>query len=801
MIKNYFKIAWRNLLRQRTFSSINIVGLALGLATCLLISLYIFDELSFDRFHEKANQIVRVVFKGTASGGKLNEAHVMPPVAQALKAEFPEVEEATRFRRAGKPIFLINGNRFYEEEMAFADPNIFKVFSLPLIQGDPESALKEPNTVVISQGMAKKYFGRVNVLGKFLTIKDSNTPLKVTGVMENIPSNSHFHFDLFTSMASFGPASSTSWMESEFFTYLLLQDGSDYKELESKLPAVFEKYAGPQFPAAFGMGYAEFQKAGNAIGLFLQPLTDIHLHSDFAYDLSSPGDIRYIYIFGSIAVFMLIIASINFMNLSTAGASKRAREVGVRKVLGSGRQALAYQFLIESILLVFISLMLAVGLTIAALPLFNHLSGKTLTFHDVTNLWLLPALPAFGLIIGLLSGSYPAFFLSSFKPLAVLKGKLSADKKGLSIRSGLVVFQFFISIVLIFCTMVVYNQLSYMRNKKLGYDKNQVVVIQSWPLGKNEAVFRQQLLEDPRVADVTNSPYVPAGASGNNNFFVHTEEKPSEWVKTLRYDVDDHYLSTLGIELKEGRNFSNTYGTDSLSAIINETAAAAFKWKDGALGHTITNKDHKVLRIVGVVKDFHFRSMHERISPLVMVMQQNYGNLLVKAKTADVDQLLKTIEERYKALQPELPFSFSFLDERVNNTYATEAKTGYLLALFAGLTIFVACLGLFGLAMFTADQRTKEIGVRKVLGASVSGIASMLSKDFVKLVLLAFIIASPCAWWLMNHWLEDFAYRINIQWWIFAIAGIGAVLIALLTVSFQAVKAARANPVDSLRNE
>jgi putative ABC transport system permease protein len=801
MLKNYIKIAWRNLLRQRAFSSINILGLALGLATCLLISLYIFDELSFDRFHKKANRIVRVVFKGTASGGKLNEAHVMPPVAQALKAEFPEVEEATRFRRAGKPIFLINGNRFYEEEMAFADPNIFKVFSMPLIQGNSRSALKEPNTVVISQGMAKKYFGSVNVLGKFLTIKDSNIPLKVTGVMKNIPSNSHFHFDLFTSMASFGPASSTSWMESEFFTYLLLQEGSDYQELERKLPAVFEKYAGPQFPAAFGMGYTEFQKAGNAIGLFLQPLTDIHLHSDFAYDLSAPGDIRYIYIFGSIAVFMLIIASINFMNLSTAGASKRAREVGVRKVLGSGRQALAYQFLIESILLVFISLLLAVGLTIAALPLFNHLSGKALTLHDVTNLWLLPALPAFGLIIGLLSGSYPAFFLSSFKPIAVLKGKLSADKKGLGIRSGLVVFQFFISIVLIFCTMVVYNQLSYMRNKKLGYDKNQVLVIQSWPLGKNEALFRQQLLEDPRVADVTNSPYVPAGASGNNNFFVHTEEKPSEWVKTLRYDVDDRYLSTLGIELKEGRNFSNTYGMDSLSAIINETAAATFKWKDGALGHTITNKDHKVLRIVGVVKDFHFRSMHERISPLVMVMQQNYGNLLVKAKTTDLDQLLKTIEERYKALQPELPFSFSFLDERVNNTYATEAKTGYLLGLFAGLTIFVACLGLFGLAMFTADQRTKEIGVRKVLGASVSGIASMLSKDFVKLVLLAFIIASPCAWWLMNHWLEDFAYRINIQWWIFAVAGIGAVLIALLTVSFQAIKAARANPVDSLRNE
>jgi len=801
MIRNYIKIAWRNLVRQRAFSFINILGLALGLATCLLISLYLFDELSYDRYNEKANRIVRVIFRGTVPGGKLNEAHVMPPVAKALQAEFPEIEETVRLRSGRKPIFLVDDNRFYEEEMAFADPSIFDVFSLPLIQGDPKTALIEPNTTVISQQMAEKYFGTANIIGKVLNINESDIPLKISGVMKNIPANSHFHFDLFTSMSSFPDAKSTSWMESEFFTYLVLRKGTNYKELESKLPSVFQKYAGPQFQGAFGMSYTAFQKAGNAIGLFLQPLTDIHLKSDFAYDLSAPGDIRYIYIFGSIAVFMLLIASINFMNLSTAGASKRAREVGVRKVLGSSRKALAAQFLIEFILLVFISLLLAIGLVLLGIPLFNQLSGKAFHLQVISHLWLLPVILLFGLSVGILAGSYPAFFLSAFKPIAVLKGNISPEKKGLNLRSGLVVFQFFIAITLIFSTLIVYQQLSFMRNKKLGYNKDQVLVVQSWPLGEKEQLFRQLLLEDSRIVNVSSSPYVPAGASGNNNFFVHAEENPGEWIKTLRYDVDERYIPTLGIQLKEGRNFAENYGSDSLSAIINETAARNFGWKESAIGHTLVNKDHKTYRIVGVVKDFHFKSLHEQISPLVMVTQNNAGNLLIKTKAGNTDKLLQFMEERYKSLQPELPFSYSFLDDRINNTYTTEIKTSYLLALFAALTIFVACLGLFGLAMFTADQRNKEIGIRKVLGATVSNIVQLLSKDFIKLVLLALLIASPLAWLLMNNWLENFAYRIHIQWWVFVATGLGAVLIAIGTVSFQAIKAALANPVDSLRNE
>lgn len=801
MIRNYIKTALRNLLRQRAFATINVIGLAIGMATCLLISLFIFDEWSYDRFHEKADRIVRVVFGGTVPGGEIKEANVMPPTAAAIQAEFPEVEETTRLVSAGRPVFQVADQFFNEEELAFVDSNFFQVFSFPLRQGNPKTALIEPYTVILTETVALKYFGTTDIIGKEIAAKDNNQPLRVTGVATDLPHNSHIRFDIFASMSSYPNAKSNSWLESGFNTYALLFPGSDYNAMGAKLPTLFEKYAGPQFPAAFGMTYTEHRKAGNNIGLHLQRLTDIHLHSDFTNDLSTPGDVRYVYIFGAIALFMLLIASINFMNLATASASRRAKEVGVRKVLGSGRKALTIQFLLESLLLTFIALLLALGLVYSALPLFNHLSDKALTLDLVGHWWITPSLLLAGLAVGLLAGSYPAFFLSAFRPVAVLKGKLTPDNKGLGLRSGLVVFQFLISIGLIICTTVVYKQLDYIQHKKLGYDKNQVLVMQTWPLDKNEELFRQQLLQDSRVLDVTNSPYVPAGATYNNNFFVHPVDAPAEWTKTLRYDVDEHYIPTLGIELSAGRNFSADYGMDSLSAVINETAAATFGWTGDALGKIVVDSDNRHLRVVGVVKDFHFRSLHERISPLVMVLNKNFGNLIVKVKAGDITGLLETVEKQYNALHPALPFSYSFLDERINNTYLAERKTGTILGVFAGLTIFVACLGLFGLATFTAYQRTKEIGIRKVLGASVANITRLLITDFMKLIGIAVVIASPIAWWTMNKWLEDFAYRIQIQWWLFALAGSVAVTIALLTVGWQAIKAAVANPVDSLRDE
>lgn len=799
MLRNYIKTAWRSLRKQRAFSVINVAGLAIGMATCLLIGLFVFDEWSYDRFHEHADRIVRVVFRGTVPGGELNEAHVMPPVAGTLKAEFPEVADATRLRRAGKPFFTVEGRLFYGEEMAFADTNFFRMFTFPMLYGDPRTALTEPNALVITRETALNYFGQENALGKTIGIKGENTIYKVTGVIEDIPHNSHLLFDMFASMEGFPSAGSDSWLESEFFTYLELREGVAPKVLEAKLPQAVEKYMGPQILEAFGMNYTAFRQAGNHIGLYLQPLTDIHLYSDFAYDLSAPGDIRYVYIFGAIAVFMLLIAGINFMNLSTAGASQRAREVGVRKVLGSSRRSLAGQFLVESILLALIALLAATGLTVAGLPVFNHLSGKALTFGFSGHWWVLPALLLFGLGAGVLAGSYPAFFLSSFRPVTVLRGKLSTGKSGLGLRSGLVIFQFFISIALIFSTVVVYTQLHYIQHKKLGYDKEQVLILQTWPLGKNEASFRRQLLQDARIVSVSNSAYVPAGATGNNNFFVHPGEDPSRWIKTLRYDVDDSYIPALGIEILAGRNFSETHSTDSLAVIINETAARSFGWDDEALDKTLVGGDNKALHVIGVVKDFHFRSLHEPITPLVMVLSENSGNLIVKTRPGVLPGLLQTIEAEYASYDPDLPLSFSFLDQRVENTYRSEQNTGRILGVFAGLTIFVSCLGLFGLATFATGRRTKEIGIRKVLGASAAGIVRMLSGDFIRLVLIAFVISAPVAGYVMNRWLQDFAYRIEIGWWMFALAGLLAAAIALLTVSFQSVKAALANPVKSLR--
>ncbi|GAB3729964.1 ABC transporter permease [Spirosoma lituiforme] len=807
MLTNFIKIAWRNLIRNKAFSAINIIGLALGLATCLLISLFVLDELSYDRFHEKANRIVRVFFRGSMQGGKMNEAHVMRPVAQTLKTDYPEVQEATRLRIGGSPFISYGDKTFRDASLVYVDSNFFQVFTFPILQGDARTALVRPNTAIITQALARKYFGKANPLGKVLTIKSWNTTFQVTGIIDRIPTNSHIQADFFASMASFPEDKAPSWMTSEFFTYLVLPQGYDYKQLEAKLPQVVDKYMGPQIQQSFGMSMAQFRQKGNDLGLFLQPLTEIHLYSTFAYDLSPPGAIQYVYLFGAIALFMLIIACINFMNLSTAGASKRAKEVGIRKVLGSVRQSLTSQFLIESMLLTGIALLIAVGMVYASLPAFNALAGKTLAINFLANVWLLPGLLLFGLLVSVLAGSYPAFFLSSFRPVAVLKGtKFTGDRKSISLRSGLVVIQFFISITLIVSTTVVYRQLSYIQHKKLGYNKDQVLVLpETWLLGKKEEVFRSQIMQDPNVLNVSTSGYLPAGPSNNNNFMVYPETNATQLVKTLRYDVDYNYIPTLGMQLATGRNFSPAYGTDSTSVILNETAAKTLGWGDKAIGHTLTNTNNDgnkgTYRVIGVVKDFHFKSLHERISPLVMVLGNSAGTVIVKVKTKDLTGLLANLTKQWNQLAPEAPFTYSFLDERFNDTYRTEQKIGQILGLFAGMTIFVACLGLFGLATFMAEQRTKEIGVRKVLGASVTSIVALLSKDFLKLVGIAIVLSVPVAWYVMDRWLQDFAYKIELSWWVFALAGLLAVGIALATVSFQSVKAALMNPVKSLRSE
>jgi putative ABC transport system permease protein len=807
MFKNYFKIAFRNLWRNKGFSLINILGLAIGIATCLIIMLFVNNELGYDRFNKKADRMVRVFFQGNVQGEKMKEATVMSPVAQTFKADFPEVEAATRIRDYGTPKLIYGDKSFREDGFAFVDSNFFQVFTIPLITGDVKTALTEPNTVVITSALAQKYFGKEDPIGKVISFKDGkNTPCKITGVIDKVPLNSHFHFELFASLASLPESREDNWMSSNFYTYLVLRDGYDYKKLEAKLPGVVEKYIGPQMSGGTGMSLQEFRKQGNDISFYLQPLTDIHLYSDFSNDLSPSGDVKNVYIFGAIALFMLLIACINFMNLSTAGASKRSREVGIRKVLGSMKWELVRQFLLESVLITAIALVLAIVLMYLAFPMFNGLAGQNLALSFSEHPLLIPGLLLFIVLTGILAGSYPAFYLSSFKPVAVLKGKFVSGKRTIGLRSGLVVFQFFISIILIVSTTVVYNQLSYMRNKDLGYNKDQVMIVSNtWMLGSNQEAFRQQLLNDPRIASISGSRYLPAGTSDNNNFFVSPGPASNQMTKTLRYEVDEKYIPTLGIQLLEGRNFSKEFGMDSNSVILNEAAAKAMGWKQSAIDQIIsrTSKrgEKESYRVIAVVKDFHFRPFHERISPLVMVLAPDPGNLILKLKTKDIAGLTGDLKKRWVAYGAEDALNYSFLDERFANSYKSEQKTGMILGIFAGLTIFVACLGLFGLAKFTAEQRTKEIGIRKVLGASVPQVSAMLSKEFIRLVLIACVVAFPLAWWAMNKWLQDFAYRINIGWWVFAIAAMAALLIALLTVSFQAIKAAIANPVKSLRTE
>jgi len=806
MFKNYFKIALRNLRRNKAFTAINIAGLALGIAACLLIVLFVQHQLSYDRYNKKADRIVRVVLKGKMQVGEIKESHVMPPVAATLKKDFPEIEEATRIRAYGTPRITYNNKTFKEDGIAFVDSNFFHVFTIPLIKGDPNTALINPNTVVISKAVAKRYFGDEDPIGKVVQFKDSKAAATVTGLFDEIPANSHFHFGLLISMSSFPEAKDPSWLTSSYYTYLVLPEHYDYKKLEAKLPQEIDKYIGPQLQKGIGLTLEQFRKNGNSIGLYLQPLTDIHLHSDFTGDMEPYGDIRNVYIFSAIAIFMLLIACINFMNLSTAGASKRAKEVGVRKVMGSVKGQLVGQFLLESLLLTVVALMIALALVRIALPFFNDLTGQRLDLHLTSNPWILPGLALFGLLTGLLAGSYPAFFLSSFNPITVLKGKLTSGKKTAGLRSGLVVFQFFISISLMVGTMVVYRQLSYIRHKDLGYSKDQVLIVQqTWWLGKNKDAFRQLLLQDPRIVSVSASGYLPAGPSNNNNFFAYSDGNTSQMIKNLRYDVDENYIPTLGMSMASGRNFSKDYTSDSNAVIVNESAVRAYAWKGSPLGHTITHSENDGVKttyhVIGVVKDFHFRSLHEQITPLLMTLGQDWNNFIVKTRTKDIAGLLTTMGRRWAGMTTESAFSYSFLDQRFDNTYKAEQNIGLILGIFAGLTIFVACLGLFGLATFTAAQRTKEIGIRKVLGADVTGLVTLLSKDFLKLVGLAFLIAAPFTWWVMTRWLRDFTYRSPISWWIFPAAAILALLVALVTISSQAIRTALTNPVKSLRAE
>jgi len=807
MIKNYIKTAFRGLMKNKGFTFINVFGLALGLATCLLIVFYVFDELSFDKFNVKANRIYRIN-NNVKFGGSENSYAVSPaPTAAAMKADFPEIEEVARFRNNGGNQVKKGNKNIIEDRMIYADNSIFDIFTLPFINGSKSNALTAPHTVVITEKMALKYFNSTNVVGKALTFNDTSL-YKVTGVIKDIPKQSHFNFDFFIAMPGLQESKEDVWLSNNFNTYILLKEGADINKLAKKFPEFMVKHAGPQMQTLIHLSFKDFEKAGNYYKFDFIPLTRIHLYSNSVAELGPNGDIKYVYIFSAVAIFILLIACVNFMNLSTARSSNRAREVGVRKVLGSPRKFLIAQFLTESILVTLFATLIALVAAWLFLPKFNDMSGKELVITGQVISWLLPTLLVIIIVIGCLAGSYPALYLSAFKPIEVLKGKIAAGFKGGVFRNVLVVFQFAISIFLIIGTLVIYNQLKYIQSKDLGYTRDHVMVVRNvWSLGNNAKSFRDEVKTLAGVQDASLSGALPTGGYGSSTtFFKDPVMDQKRAILSQIWPADENYLPTLGIKIIKGRNFSKEMITDSTALIINEAAAQMLAFNDpvGQFLYTPGDNQLKTIKkyhIVGVIKNFNFRSLKDNITPLILSMNEDRGAVSVRIKSANIPAIIQQIRNKYDSFKPTQEFNYSFMDEDFDAIYRSEQRIGTISVAFTSLAIIIACLGLFGLAAYAAEQRIKEIGIRKVLGASTSIIVRMLSKDFIILVLVSIVIATPLAWWAMHGWLQGFAYRQNIQWWVLVLAAAGAVLIAFVTISFQSVKAALTNPVKSLKSE
>jgi putative ABC transport system permease protein len=808
MLNNNFTIALRLLRKQKMYAVIKIGGFALGITACLLISLYIRDELNYDRSYPDTGRIYRLTDEFN-DNGKIGTGASWPyPATQALMTDFPEVEKAGRYmphegfdgagsneiRRADQ----LQNN--YETGFTFADQGLLDILKIPMIAGDRDHALTEPNTMLISKRKADEYFPHQNPVGQSMVLgNDKNRTYKITGVMQDFPATSHIQYDFWLTLAGHPlfPGEQTTWDAQNHFVYVLVKPGTDVAQLQGKLKLLLTKYYVPLLKSEGDvMADSLLQKAR----ILLQPISKVHL--DYAVDDGLPhGDIRFLWLFAAVAGFILLIACINFINLSTAKSANRAKEVGLRKVIGSLRSGLIRQFLTESMLFSLLSFAVAIGLAVLLLPYFNRLAGKSLTI-PFTAWWLAPVLLGAAIVTGILAGLYPSLYLSAFKPIDVLKGQIARGAKNSLLRNGLVVFQFTTSVILIISTLVVYNQMHYILNKKMGFDKDQVVMIQGTnTLGKEVKDFKHELTGLPAVSSVSVSDYLPiSGTKRNGNEFWREGKKKEEaGVGAESWTIDEDYIRTMGMRLVAGRNFAPDMTSDSQAVIINQTMAKRLHLAD-PIGKRISVA-WTTYNIIGVVQDFNFESMRGDIEPLALRPGISPSIISVKVNTADMKQSLAAITALWRRFAPAQPIRYTFLDESFKNMYADVQRMGDIFTNFAILAIVIACLGLFALSAFMAEQRNKEIGIRKVLGASVSGITLLMTKEFILLVALAILIASPLAWWLMNTWLQDFAYRITVSWWIFAVAGIGAIVIALLTVASQAVKAAMANPVKSLRSE
>lgn len=812
MFKNYFRIAFRNLFKHRGFSLINIIGLTVGLTCCLLILLFIKDELSYDKYNDNSERIYRVELHGRISDSNFNLAVSCAPIGQTLRNEMPEVENFVRIRVGGIPVIRYKDKVFSEDRFFWADSTLFDVFTLPFIKGNPKTALVKPQSVVLSESMANKYFGSDDPLGKILNM-DNRIDYIVTGVIKDIPKNSHFHFDFVGSLTSYpGIMQDQNWLSNNQYTYLLLKEGVNYSKIKEKMENVVLKYVAPQVKLALGVSFEQLKNSGARYNYTLQPLSDIHLYSHLDNEIEPNSDIKYVYIFALIALGILLIACINFMNLATARSAMRAKEVGIRKTLGSKKSQLIGQFIFESILMSSIAVILAAFLAEIFLPLFNDITGKNIAFVLSENLTLIPLFILFAIFVGFLAGSYPAFYLSAFNPVTVLKGNQMKAGKNNWLRSVLVISQFAVSIMLIIGTFIVKEQLSFIQNKKLGFNKDQVVLVKKTDdIGRQIEAFKKELVGNPSIISVSNSDNYPGSSDFGSSAYTAGGEGGDKSQLIMQMRADYNFIDTYQILMAEGRYYSKEHPSDTLNAlVVNEETVKIFGIKNPIGKKLIAVGDNPdnafAFTIIGVTKNFNYESLHSKIRPLAIHLFRPSSNAFgrftaVRVASGDIKNTLEFIGEKWHKLAGAQAFEYNFFDQEFTKLYESEQRIGKIFTSFSILAIIIACMGLFGLVAFITERRTKEIGIRKVMGASIKEIVFLLSKEFSKWVLLANIIAWPLAYYFMDNWLKDFAYRINISFWLFPIAGFLVMLIALITVSSLTYKAARSNPADSLKYE
>jgi putative ABC transport system permease protein len=802
MFKNYLRVALRSIKKNKLYAFINIFGLSMGLCMSILISMYVIDEISYDKMHANVEDIYRVTLKGKIAGQEIHTSNSCPPLVHALEEEVAGVEAATRIRTIGDIVFRHETEAYAEQNVVFADPNFFQFFSFPLLEGDLTSVLSEPNTIVLTRKLANKYFPEGDAVGQMLSVGSDRTEYKITGVAENSPSNSHIKFGALLSQVTSerDNQSYQGWTNNFLFTYYRKNKETNLEDIDARLVELVHKYVGDEIAQFMGVSFDEFLAQGNQYEYVSYAMIDTHLYAETDDDMEANGDIMYVYIFSAIGVFILFIACINFMNLSTAKSAGRAKEVGLRKTLGSQRKTLIGQFLAESLMYSMISMVLAVLFAYILLPQFNFISGKEMLFSQFTTPVFVAAVLVIAVIVGLLAGSYPAFYLTSFSPSEVLRGKIKSGMKSGSIRSSLVVFQFWISIVLVICTGVVYQQISFMQEKNLGLDRENVLVISiTGKLESNMIPFQNAV---NATSEVVSSSFTDNVFPGVNNTTVFQDVHSEQEYLMGSYFSDWDHLATINLTLTEGRFFSRDFPSDSLAVIVNEAAVKEFGWDKGE-GKEIMNffgQNPSKVKVIGVVKDFNFESLKTNIRPMVINFTKTANNLLVKYDGSS-EQLLKNIEANWKEFAPGEPLEYAFMDENYDQLFREEQRLGRLFSLFTVLAIFIASLGLFALASFMAEQRTKEIGIRKALGASTQSLTALLSKEFTKLVLISFVLAVFPTWYFMGQWLDGFVYRDTLSVWVFLGAGLLAIITAWLTVGYQALKASVANPVDSLKYE